>query len=112
VVLTDQPTVVTGTLVDQLGRPAPEYAVVMFSTDRVQWLSSPRRMTGLVRLDSAGAYRITGLPPGSYYLSAVTDASPQQLADPTFLEQLIPGALTVTLTEGQQKKQDLKLAGG
>jgi protocatechuate 3,4-dioxygenase beta subunit len=111
VVLTDQPTVVTGTLIDQLGRPAPEYAVVMFSTDRALWFRAPRRSTGLVRLDSTGAFRITGLPPGSYYLSALTDASPQQLADPSFLEQLAARALTVTLSEGEQKKQDLKLSG-
>lgn len=111
VTLTDRPTVVTGTLVDQLGRPAPEYGVVMFSTDRALWFSAPRRMTGLVRLDSTGAYRITGLPPGTYYLSALTDAAPQQLADPSFLEQLAASALTVTLTEGEQKRQDLRLSG-
>jgi hypothetical protein len=103
-------TVVSGTLLDQLGRPAPEFAVVMFSADRAHWATAPRRMTGLVRLDSNGAYRITGLPPGTYYLSAVTDASPQQLADPTFLEGLAAAALTVTLTPGEQKRQDLKLS--
>lgn len=32
--LIDRPAEVTGTLFDQLGRPAPEYAVVVFSTDR------------------------------------------------------------------------------
>jgi hypothetical protein len=105
-------TVVAGTLLDQLGRPAPEFAVVMFSTDRTHWFAAPRRMTGLVRLDSNGAYRITGLPPGTYHLSAVTDASPQQLADPTFLEELAASALTVTLASGEQKRQDLKLSGG
>jgi hypothetical protein len=105
-------TIVSGTLLDQLGRPAPEFAVIMFSTERAHWGTAPRRMTGLVRLDSNGAYRITGLPPGSYHLSAVTDASPQQLADPTFLEELAAAALTVTLAPGEQKRQDLKLSGG
>lgn len=112
VVVSDKATAVTGTLSDQLGRPAPEFAVVMFSTERAHWSVAPRRMTGVVRLDSNGAYRITGLPPGTYYLSAVTDASPQQLADPTFLEELAASALTITLTQGEQKRQDLKLAGG
>jgi hypothetical protein len=112
VIVSDKTTAVTGTLSDQLGRPAPEFSVVMFSTDRSHWSSAPRRMTGLVRLDSNGAYRITGLPAGSYYLSAVTDASPQQLANPAFLEELAASALTITLTNGEQKRQDLKLAGG
>lgn len=111
VVVTDTPTVVSGTLFDQLGRTAPEFAVVMFSTERSHWGTSPRRITGLVRLDSNGAYRITGLPAGSYYLSAVTDASPQQLADPVFLEELAASALTLTLAAGEHKRQDLRLSG-
>jgi hypothetical protein len=109
VVMTSQPTSLTGKLIDVLGRPAPEYAVIVFSTDRAHWASAPRRMTGLVKLDSAGGYRITGLPPGTYYLSAVTDAEPSELADPAFLEQLAAASLTITLKEGETKVQDLKL---
>jgi protocatechuate 3,4-dioxygenase beta subunit len=109
VVLTSQPTQLTGTLLDGLGRPAPEYAVVVFSTDRGHWTTAPRRMTGLVKLDSRGSYRISGLPPGTYYLSAVTDAEPSELADPAFLEQLMAVSLTFTLKEGEVKVQDIKM---
>lgn len=112
VVLTSQPTQLTGTLLDALGRPAPEFSVVVFSTDRAHWAAAPRRMSGLVKLDSRGAYRITGLPPGTYYLAAVTDAEPSELSDPTFLEQLAAAAVTFTLTEGQAKTQDLKMRQG
>jgi hypothetical protein len=66
-------------------------------------------MTGLVKLDSRGSYRISGLPPGTYYLSAVTDAEPSELADPAFLEQLAAASLTFTLKEGEVKVQDLKI---
>ena len=109
VVFTSQPTQLTGTLFDGLGRPAPEYAVIVFSTDRAHWAAAPRRMTGLVKLDSRGGYRITGLPPGSYYLSAVTDVDPAELGDAAFLEQLASAALTITLKEGEVKVQDLKM---
>jgi hypothetical protein len=109
VVLTSQPTQLTGTLFDGLGRPAPEYAVIVFSTDRSHWATAPRRMTGLVKLDSRGSYRISGLPPGTYYLSAVTDAEPSELADPAFLEQLAAASLTFTLKEGEVKVQDVKM---
>lgn len=112
VVVSNDTTVLTGTLSDQLGRPSPEFAVVVFSTDRAHWLSAPRRMSGVVRLDSQGRYRITGLPPGTYHLAAVTDASPQLLADSTFLEELAANAVTVTLARGQETRQDLKLSGG
>ncbi len=109
VVLTSQPTQLTGTLFDGLGRPAAEYAVIVFSTDRAHWASAPRRMTGLVKLDSRGSYRISGLPPGTYYLAAVTDADPSDLGDPAFLEQLAAASLTFTLKEGENKVQDLKM---
>jgi len=109
VVLTSQPTQLSGTLFDGLGRPAPEYAVIVFSTERAHWAAAPRRMTGLVKLDSRGGFRITGLPPGTYYLSAVADAEPSELADPAFLEQLAAASLTFTLKDGEVKVQDLKM---
>jgi uncharacterized protein (DUF2141 family) len=109
VVFTAQPTQLSGTLLDGFGRPAPEYAVIVFSTDRAHWGTAPRRMTGLVKLDSKGGYRITGLPPGTYYLSAVTDVDPLELGDVAFLEQLAAAALTITLKESEVKVQDLKI---
>ena len=44
-----------------------------------------------------------------YYLVAVTDVEPSQLADPAFLELLSTGGLRITLSEGEKKVQDLKL---
>jgi len=41
------------------------------------------------------------LPPGTYYLSAVTDAEPTELGDTAFLEQLAAASLTFTLKEGE-----------
>jgi hypothetical protein len=37
VTATDRTTEIAGTLLDQLGRPTPEYAIVVFSTDRAHW---------------------------------------------------------------------------
>ena len=68
VTITDRPTEVSGTLFDHVGKPAPGYAIVIFSTDREHWTTAPRRMSGVVRLRSDGTYRVTSLPPGEYYL--------------------------------------------
>ncbi len=111
VTLTDQPAEITGIVLDQLGRPTPEYAIVVFSTDRAHWSTAPRRVSGAVKAGSDGRFTVTGLPPGEYFLTVLIDPDPSQLRDPSFLEQLASSAIRVTLAEGEQKVQDVKLSG-
>jgi hypothetical protein len=68
-------------------------------------------VSGAVRLSSDGHYRIVGLPPGEYYVTALIDFEPIQLSDPVFLESLIPAAAKVTLGESEQKPLNLKIGG-
>ena len=107
--LSDRITEITGTLRDSTGRPTPEYSVLVFSADRTHWGTSPRRMSGLVKLATDGSYRVTGLPPGEYVLCVVTDLDQSQLGDPTLFEQLMPAGVRVTLAEGEKKTQDFKI---
>lgn len=107
--LTDRISEITGTLRDSAGRPAPEYSVLVFSADREHWGTSPRRMSGLVKLATDGSYRVTGLPPGEYVLCVVTDLDQSQLGDPTLFEQLMPAGVRVTLGDGEKKTQDFKI---
>jgi hypothetical protein len=109
VTLTDRATEITGTLFDQLGRPAPEYAVVVYPVDPALRASAPRRSSGLVRLGTDGSYAIGGLPPGEYFLAAVTDLDPAQLTDPAFLDAMSAAAIRITLSDGEQKRQDIRL---
>jgi hypothetical protein len=109
--LTDRPTELSGVLLDQLGRPAPEYSVVVISADRALWTTSPRRNSGVVKLGSDGRYRVTGLPPGEYLLCVLTDIEPGQLRDQSFLEQIAVAGVRVTLAEGEKKTQDLRIGG-
>ncbi len=112
IALSDRVTEISGQLQDQLGRPAPEYSVLVFSSDRAHWIASPRRTSGIVRLGSDGRYQVRGLPPGEYILCVVTDVEPPMLQDPAFLEQLAAAGLKLTLADGEKKVQDLKLGGG
>jgi len=111
VMLTDRPTELSGTVVDRAGRPAPGFPIVVFSTDRAYWTIGSRRIQQ-ARPSSDGKYTLTGLPAGEYYVCAVTDLDQAQLYDPVFLEALAAGSFKITLTDGERKTQDLKLAGG
>ena len=61
---TDQVAELSGALVDGAGRPAPEYYVFVFPTDKTQWFQGARRMRPPSRPASDGKYRLPGLPPG------------------------------------------------
>jgi protocatechuate 3,4-dioxygenase beta subunit len=111
VTMTNRPTELTGTVSDAAGQPTSQYSMVGFSTDRSLWLTAPRRVSGAARLSSDGRYRITGLPPGDYYLAALGDFDPAQLGDPSFLESLVSSAVKVTLGEGERKVQDFTVRG-
>jgi hypothetical protein len=107
VVLTSNLTVLTGTARDDRNEPVSDYAVLVFSTDEDQWLSRSRRVnTG--RSDQNGAYRIRGLPPGSYYVMAV-ESVPDDWGNPELFDRLKPFAREVTLSEGQTEAVDLML---
>jgi hypothetical protein len=113
ITLTDRPTELSGRLIDRADRPAPGFPVVVFSTDHAQWAVGSRRVRQ-VRPSSDGKFSITGLPAGDYFVCVVTDLDPNDLSDPTFLEQLAAsGAQKVTLADGEKKVlKDLRLAGG
>jgi uncharacterized protein (DUF2141 family) len=108
--ITNALTEISGLITDAAGRPAPELAVLVFSQDRGLW-TSPRRFSGATRIASDGKYRITGLPPGNYFLAVVNDVDPLQATDPVFLEQLMTGAVSIKLADGQKVVQDLKIGG-
>jgi carboxypeptidase family protein len=112
VTFTDKTAEVSGTLLDALGRPTPEYFVVMFPTDKSQWMQRARRMKPPTRTTNDGKFKFTGLLPGEYYLAALTDFEPNDINNPAFLEQVAAAAMKITVTEGEKKVQDMKIAGG
>ena len=111
VTFTDRPTDISGVLYDAAGHGTPEFSIVVFSTDRATWTAGSRRIRA-TRPNSKGAFDISGLPPGEYFLTAVSDYDPQDLSDPAFLEQLAAAPYKITLADGEHKTQDLKIAGG
>jgi len=110
VTITDRPTVLSGTVIDGEGRPSSAFPIIVFSTDPAHWIMGSRRVQQ-VRPANDGTYRIAGLPAGEYYVGAVTTLELDDLYDPSFLQQIVPIAFTITLVDGEQRTQDLRFGG-
>jgi uncharacterized protein (DUF2141 family) len=109
-VFSDKHSELMGSLVTGAGTAAPQYVVVAFPTDRALWRPDSRRV-GSARPGSDGHFSLRDLPPGEYFIAALTDVDATDLGDPKFLEQVVPAALKVTLADGERKAQDLRIAG-
>jgi len=110
ITLTDRPTQFSGRMVDGAGKPVTEFALLVFSAESRFWLPLSRRVVQ-TRPGSDGTFTVRNLPPGKYYVCALSDIDPSQLTDPHFLEQLVPTAFAITLAEGENKRQDVKIGG-
>jgi len=111
VVLTDQISEVTGPIVDGQGRPAPNAHVVIFATDRDRWYAASRFLR-LAEAGADGAVAIKGLPPGSYYATAIARLpvdGDDAWQDPAYLETLVGRAAAFALGIGQKQGLSLKL---
>ncbi len=108
---TDKQTELTGTVTTNDGAPDLSASVIAFPAERDAWSetgSSPRRLRN-VRPDAKGAFSITGLPPGRYYVAAARETTAAEWQDPRFLDALSNGASIVTLGDGQKASQALKV---
>jgi hypothetical protein len=108
VVLSDKRTELSGTLQLGSGQPASEYYVIAFSADRANWRPGSRRNMS-TRPATDGKFILAELPAGNYFLAALTDLDPLEWQDASFLEQVAPSAIKLTLSEGEKKVQDLRL---
>jgi hypothetical protein len=108
VTLSDRRSGLSGTLQSAAGLGTAEYFVVAFSVDRAHWQTLSRR-SKYTRPDTNGRFTFDDLPPGEYFLAALTDLDPRGFQDAAFLEQVAPAAVKVTIAEGEVKVQDLRI---
>ena len=108
VTFTDRLTELSGTLETPTGQPAPNYHVIVFPSDRSYWVFDSRRIASL-RPSTEGHFVTSGLPPGDYLIAAVTDVDNDEWFDPAFLDQLVASAVKLSLSEGEKRRQDLRI---
>jgi hypothetical protein len=109
-VFTDRPSEITGALQDATGRPATDYFIVVFSTDRAYWTPLSRRVMQ-TRPGNDGKYLLRNLPAGEYFLSALTDLAPGEIYDPAFLGQLVTAAQKVTVADAATTVRGFRIGG-
>ena len=107
---TDPPTSISGRLLDRRGRPVSKYVVVVFAADGKIAPAVPARVQH-TRPEPNGHYSVKGLPAGDYFVGAVTDLEPEDLADASFLKVLAKSATRVTLQAGGKRTLDLQIEG-
>jgi len=113
VTLTTRLPQLSASITDKGGKAVPNMIFVLFSANREHWTgSTSRRVRSITRPNDEGVYQFTSMLPGEYFLVVLNDLEPADLYDPSFLEQLIPAAIRITLAEGDKKVQNLRIAGG
>ena len=105
---------ISGHVTDAKSTPVSHYAVVVFSTDRSTW-SSPSRFLKLALSGQDGSFKVTGLPPGDYWVAATDPVDANDVSGESFtaetLERLSFRAIRMTLTERQRVMTVLRLIG-
>jgi hypothetical protein len=110
VILTDRVNAVVGAAFDDRGRAAVGATVVLFAVQDDRWYRGSRFMRKTVT-SADGAFALTGLPLGSYYVAAVarTPAGEEGWQDPEFLHAILPRASMLALGDGQTQAVNLRL---
>jgi uncharacterized protein (DUF2141 family) len=107
--VTDRHSELSGRLKNESGQPAPDFYVIVFPADVT--LRTAARRVQATRPATDGFFSFADLPAGEYLLAAVTDVEPDEWKKTTFLDQIAPRGVAVTLGEGEKKTQNLGIAG-
>jgi uncharacterized protein (DUF2141 family) len=107
----DRHTELTGRLATPSGQAASDCFMIAFSTDPAVWRPRARRVQ-VTRPATDGAFTFRDLPPGEYFLAALTDLDQDEWKDEPLLSQIAAaGAIKLTIGEGERKVQDLRIGG-
>jgi hypothetical protein len=112
-VFTDETSEISGTVRTSRGDAESGATVVAFPADRRLWTGYasrfPRRVVS-TPVGSSGAFAITALPPGDYFVAAIPEALVETWRDPKVLEDLSRTSSRVSLAENEKRSLDLRVS--
>jgi hypothetical protein len=112
VTFTDRATEISGSVVDLKGQPDAGALVVVVPSDSQAWKENitPSRRVRSVRTTTTGSYSLKDLPPGEYFIAAVSDAAVDNWQEPKTLDAISRVSARITLLEGGTISQRLTTA--
>ena len=99
VLLSDDGSVVSGTVVSGGRQPVADVGVLVFPRTPLFWLRTSRRLR-VAYTDAAGRFEVAGLPAGDYLAVASATIDPSDLGRRDRLQQLEPLAVPFVLATG------------
>jgi hypothetical protein len=110
-VFADKPTELAGTITGDSAN-AIAATVLVFPTDQSAWVgygASTRRLRN-ARVDKTGAFSISNIPAGEYYVVGVAERTAVDWQNPEFLASLVADAVRVRLSDGLKTTQNVKVS--
>jgi protocatechuate 3,4-dioxygenase beta subunit len=112
IILSDRISQLSGTVTDDGNRPVRGAHVIVFAADRDRWFSGSRFLREAIA-DEQGAYAVSGLPFGSYYVTTLAQPLPEGAdawQDPEFLTTQMSRATSLTISEGQRVTRAIRVS--
>jgi hypothetical protein len=109
-VFTDRGSSLGGVVTSVAGTPDDAALVVAFPPDPAAWTDrgpSPRRLRH-TRTGRSGVFSIADLPPGTYFVAAISEAASAEWPSPAFLSALARGATRVEIAVGEARQLSLQ----
>ena len=115
VVVSAAAAVISGKVFDSAGEVRTDSAVVLFSSDSSRWYRQSQTLR-LERPSQNGEFRAGSLPPGLYYVVALSDVNDIVTSgdwqDPATLDKLRSIATEVSVNESDSRSVTLRLTAG
>jgi hypothetical protein len=111
VTFTDRPSKLSGTVTEANGNADANASVLVFPSDAAEWANWPARRIRIVRTSPAGAFTVSAIPAGEYFVIALPDSEAGNWELLDTLEQLSRRATQVRIEEGETRTQNLRTSG-
>jgi protocatechuate 3,4-dioxygenase beta subunit len=104
----DRITELSGTVVDDKGRPATEQTLLLYPVDQKYWLPQSRRIR-TTRAGEDGQYTFRLVPPGDYRLTTLVDPEPGSWYDKALLTELDASSVRISLAAGEKRVEHVRI---